>query len=44
MNRPDSEPEEDDDGMTALNDSESGIESTRNRKHRSRYYIMFLFR
>jgi small GTP-binding protein len=36
--RGDSEPEEDDDVMAALNDgeSESGIESTRNRKRRSR--------
>jgi hypothetical protein len=37
------EPEEDDDGTTALNDSESGIESTQNRKRRSRYYILSLF-
>jgi hypothetical protein len=36
-----SEPEEDDDVMAPLNDgeSESGVESTRNRKRRSRYYF-----
>jgi hypothetical protein len=41
LSRRDSEPEEDDDVMAPLNagESESGIESSRNRKRRSRYYF-----